>query len=138
MEEIIKGVLYKHNLSNIFGIFRGGSVPKCHKGGPDMKAKRNKRMGKWWMVSLVFILGLAMLSTFAYGSGFELHEQGTKAVAMGGAFTAQADDPSAVFATRQGSRSLKELRSPWAFQSFDLMSSFRAMEIRPWEVFRAT
>jgi long-chain fatty acid transport protein len=80
-----------------FGIFRLGSIPKCHKGGSDMKAKRSKRMGKPWMVSLVGTLGLAMLSTSAYGAGFELHEQGAKAVAMGTAFVAQADDPSAVF-----------------------------------------
>lgn len=62
-----------------------------------MKAKRNKRMEKQWKVSLIGTLSLIMLSTSVYGSGFETHEQGAKAVAMGGAFTAQADDPSAVF-----------------------------------------
>ncbi len=54
-------------------------------------------MGKQWIVSLVGTLGLIMLSTSAYGAGFELHEQGAKAVAMGTAFLVQADDPSAVF-----------------------------------------
>jgi long-chain fatty acid transport protein len=62
-----------------------------------MEARRNKRMGKLWMVSVIGTLGLIVLSTPVYGSGFETHEQGAKTVAMGGAFTAQADDPTAVF-----------------------------------------
>lgn len=33
----------------------------------------------------------------AYGAGFGIFEQGTKAMGMAGAFTAQADDPSAMF-----------------------------------------
>ncbi|HWS72559.1 MAG TPA: transporter, partial [Thermoanaerobaculia bacterium] len=33
----------------------------------------------------------------AFGSGFSIFEQGAKATAMGGAFAATADDPSAIF-----------------------------------------
>ncbi len=33
----------------------------------------------------------------AFGGGFSIFEQGSKAMGMGGAFTAQADDPSAMF-----------------------------------------
>ena len=33
----------------------------------------------------------------AFGSGFSIFEQGAKATAMGGAFVATADDPSAIF-----------------------------------------
>lgn len=40
---------------------------------------------------------LAVLTTPAHGSGYSLFEQGAKATAMGGAFTATADDPSAIF-----------------------------------------
>jgi len=38
-----------------------------------------------------------LLVTYSMGSGFSLFEQGNKATAMGGAFTATADDPSAIF-----------------------------------------
>lgn len=37
------------------------------------------------------------ISAIAYGSGFSIFEQGAKATGMGGAFTATADDPSAMF-----------------------------------------
>src|SRR6478672_11458006 len=37
------------------------------------------------------------MSASAFGSGFGLFEQGAKATAMGGAFVATADDPSAIF-----------------------------------------
>jgi long-chain fatty acid transport protein len=37
------------------------------------------------------------VSSAAFGSGFAIFEQGAKATAMGGAFAATADDPSAIF-----------------------------------------
>lgn len=42
-------------------------------------------------------LALCSFSTAIYAGGFQLNEHGAKAVAMGGAFTAVADDPSAVY-----------------------------------------
>jgi len=45
---------------------------------------------------LVFLV-ILMISSAAYGSGFALFEHGAKAVGMGGAFAATADDPSAIF-----------------------------------------
>ncbi|HEX7420744.1 MAG TPA: outer membrane protein transport protein [Thermoanaerobaculia bacterium] len=46
-----------------------------------------------------FTLALVLLTVAgtAFGSGFALFEQGAKATAMGGAFAATADDPSAIF-----------------------------------------
>ena len=49
---------------------------------------------------ILFCLGtlyLPILSSPAFGNGFEIYQQGAKAVGMGGAFAAQADDPTAIF-----------------------------------------
>jgi len=43
------------------------------------------------------LIVLCGISTISYGSGFSIFEQGAKASGMGGAFTATADDPSAMF-----------------------------------------
>lgn len=45
------------------------------------------------------VLSLVVLGSAApvLGAGFSIFEQGTKAMGMAGAFTAQADDPSAMF-----------------------------------------
>ena len=40
---------------------------------------------------------MLVVSSAAFGSGFGIFEQGAKATAMGGAFVATADDPSAIF-----------------------------------------
>jgi len=44
----------------------------------------------------VAVLGVAVAAPM-YAAGFGIFEQGAKAMGMGGAFTAQADDPSALF-----------------------------------------
>jgi long-chain fatty acid transport protein len=48
------------------------------------------------MVLCVAVVSL-LLPTLSYGAGFALFEHGNRAMAMGGAFTAVADDPSAMF-----------------------------------------
>src|ERR1051325_8974609 len=45
---------------------------------------------------LVLSLSTALCSS-AFAAGFSIFEQGAKATAMGGAFAATADDPSAIF-----------------------------------------
>lgn len=45
----------------------------------------------------LFTAAILLVSSSAFGSGFALFEQGAKATAMGGAFAATADDPSAIF-----------------------------------------
>ena len=50
------------------------------------------------MKSLLFLLITALLiSTNIYAGGFQLNEHGARALGMGGAFTAVANDPSAVY-----------------------------------------
>lgn len=46
---------------------------------------------------LTFALLSLTIAGTAFGSGFAIFEQGAKATAMGGAFAATADDPSAIF-----------------------------------------
>jgi len=67
--------------------------------------------GRPWTVSLIGTLALIVLVTRAFGGGFETHEQGAKAVAMGGAFTAQADDPSAIFYNPSGITQLEGVQA---------------------------
>jgi len=49
------------------------------------------------MRRLLVVVAALLTSGAAFGSGFSIFEQGAKATAMGGAFAATADDPSAIF-----------------------------------------
>jgi long-chain fatty acid transport protein len=51
---------------------------------------------------------LALAAIPAWGAGFGFFEQGARAMGMGGAFTAQADDPSALFHNVGGLAFLKQ------------------------------
>lgn len=55
----------------------------------------------------VTIAILLLSSTFIFGSGFSIYEQGSKSMAMAGAFTAQANDVTAVFFNPAGITSLQ-------------------------------
>ncbi len=52
------------------------------------------KLFRFWVVALSICI---LAPGLAFGSGFAITDQGTRAVAMGGAFAAQADDPSAVY-----------------------------------------
>ena len=54
-------------------------------------------MKKRWLVCCVGALSFCLFPALALASGYGLNELGTKALGMGGAFAAQADDPSAVY-----------------------------------------
>ncbi len=59
--------------------------------------------------SLVLLLAASVLvPSVAYPGGFNIYEQGSRATALGGAFTATADDPSALFYNMAGTAFLRE------------------------------
>ena len=71
-------------------------------------------MKKGWLAAWFGVLSLVPLPGLAFGKVFTINEQGAKAVAMGGAFVAQADDPTAVYYNPLGSPLVvrPELRRP--------------------------
>lgn len=62
-------------------------------------------MRGWRMLTVVLVLLLTASTSFA--AGFRLPEAGVKAMGMGFAFTAQADDPSAIYFNPAGLTQLK-------------------------------
>jgi long-chain fatty acid transport protein len=62
-------------------------------------------MKGWKMVSVLLVLVLTASTSFA--AGFRIPEAGAKAMGMGFAFTAQADDPSAIYFNPAGLTQLK-------------------------------
>ncbi len=46
---------------------------------------------------VLFMVSLMLISTEVYAGGFQLNEHGARALALGGAFTAVANDPSAIY-----------------------------------------
>lgn len=57
------------------------------------------------LFTLIIICGL--FANVAYGSGFQLNEHGARAMAMAGAFTGLANDPSAIYFNPAGITQLK-------------------------------
>ena len=62
-------------------------------------------MRGWKLLSVLLVLVLTASTSFA--AGFRLPEAGAKAMGMGFAFTAQADDPSAIYYNPAGLTQLK-------------------------------
>jgi long-chain fatty acid transport protein len=62
-------------------------------------------MRGWKIVSVLLVLVLTASTSFA--AGFRIPESGAKAMGMGFAFTAQADDPSAIYFNPAGLTQLK-------------------------------
>src|SRR5213075_3157024 len=65
------------------GVDEGGSV------------KRSKRLFR--LAAALVVLALTAVAPIALAGGFAINEKGSKATAMGGAFAAFADDPSAMY-----------------------------------------
>src|SRR5665647_2868240 len=66
---------------------------------------RRMRMRGWKMLQVLLVLLFTASTSFA--AGFRLPEAGAKAMGMGFAFTAQADDPSAIYFNPAGLTQLK-------------------------------
>ena len=62
-------------------------------------------MRGWKLLSVLLVLLFTASTSFA--AGFRLPEAGAKAMGMGFAFTAQADDPSAIYFNPAGLTQLK-------------------------------
>src|SRR5262245_49902180 len=56
-----------------------------------------QRRGSFMGRALVFTALVALAAAPIHAAGFSIFEQGSKAMGMAGAFTAQADDPSMLF-----------------------------------------
>ena len=54
-------------------------------------------MKKIILPMIKLIIATLLVTLLAYGSGFQLNEQGARAMAQAGAFAARADDPSAIY-----------------------------------------
>ncbi len=59
---------------------------------------------------LMGMISILLFSTQAFGAGFALYEHSARAVALGGAFVAQANDPSAIYYNPAG---ITQLTGSW-------------------------
>src|SRR5437773_11305277 len=73
---------------------------------------------------LLIPLATLMITGAAFGSGFALFEHGAKAVAMGGAFAATADDPSAIFYNVAGIAQLRRTELTFGGTAINFQNSF--------------
>ncbi len=64
-----------------------------------------------WRTTLLMMLGLILLPRLAYGMGYEITEHNGKAMGLGSAFVAWADNPSAIYYNPAG---LTQIDSPEA------------------------
>lgn len=67
-----------------------------------------------------------MLPSAAFASGFAINEQGAKALGMGGAFAAQADDPTAVYYNPAGITQLEGTQVSVGVSLIQPSTSFKA------------
>src|SRR5688572_4194157 len=65
--------------------------------GGDRMRRRGGFIGKALAAAAITAIGALASTAPMYAAGFSIFEQGSKAMGMAGAFTAQADDPSLLF-----------------------------------------
>ena len=81
-------------------------------------------MRRFRLLILISAASLAV-SGVAYGSGFSIFEQGAKATAMGGAFAATADDPTAIFYNVAGIAQLRRAEVNAGGTAINFSNEFR-------------
>src|SRR5947207_4864886 len=77
---------------------------------------------RFWLLVVVAAL---LTSGAAFGSGFSIFEQGAKATAMGGAFAATADDPTAIFYNVAGIAQLRRAEVNAGGTAINFSNEFR-------------
>jgi len=74
---------------------------------------------------LLITVAMLLVTGAAFGSGFALFEAGAKAVAMGGAFAATADDPSAIFYNVAGIAQLRRTEVMFGSTAITFQNQFK-------------
>lgn len=75
---------------------------------------------------LFLTLSLIALPVLVFANGFQINEQGAKALGMGGAFVAQADDPSAVYFNPAGITQLEGAQISIGFSPITPSATFKS------------
>lgn len=75
---------------------------------------------------LFLTLSLIALPVLVFANGFQINEQGAKALGMGGAFVAQADDPSAVYFNPAGITQLEGAQISIGFSPISPSATFES------------
>ena len=91
-------------------------------------------MKRAWVLATCALF-LLLCSSPVFASGFAINEHGTKAVGMGGAFVAQADDPSAVYFNPAG---IIQLNGTQVMAGFAIIMPNAAFESNGTSIFGTT
>jgi long-chain fatty acid transport protein len=84
-------------------------------------------------VAPLFFISLSLVIPSTFGAGFSIYEQGAAAMGMAGAFTAKADDPSAIFYNPAGISQLEGTQISIGVTSIPLNCTMEDPYGRTWE-----
>ncbi|MGA1863286.1 outer membrane protein transport protein [Deferribacter thermophilus] len=81
---------------------------------------------KSYVSSFLKLFVILLFPVLLYANGFQINEQGAKALGMGGAFVAQADDPSAVYFNPAGITQLERMQLSLGFSPIHPYATFES------------